>query len=285
MLDALQPGDEEKALSKAVHKYTQTWWTQDDERITEVQEIIKYSNERSLKLKTPTSFDWFSTDTKSLYKENVEQCRDAMEDFGWLKPENQFKYDFNQYGFRDEEFTEYPESWVAVGECFTFGTALPRHLTWPHILEEKYGTKVWNLGQCTTGFDSAFRAILAHIDQLKPQKVLLLEPVPITRELYQDMKPTLPGGWSSVHWMKAMSEDKVERYISRIKNFYAVKSLLEDKGIELLFISSEDRHDIGIKSWLDKSSGEFAASRDLMHPGSRFHELIADRWSEIIDGK
>lgn len=283
MFDSITDDKEKKELFKHVHKYMQSWWTQENEKIPEVKETIQFASQRALRERIPISSQFFSTDSKEQWEKNLEERRGDLEEYGWLKPENEIVYNFNSNGFRDEEFTDYDDCWIAIGECFTFGTGLHRELTWPHLLEQKMQTKIWNLGQCTTGFDFTFRVILGLVDVLKPSKILVLEPVPITREVYEDSGPVWPGSWSSEYWMKSMSENKVERYVSRIKNYYALENFLQTKGIDFCFVPSEERHQIAMDSWMEVNKGEYAAARDLMHPGWHFHQRIFERWLKELD--
>tara|TARA_R110002074_G_scaffold123683_2_gene259541 strand:- start:15935 stop:16810 length:876 start_codon:yes stop_codon:yes gene_type:complete len=280
--DVLREGDDIEHHRNTVHEYAQGWWVNKDDDIPGVKEAIRYSNKRALKFKEPYVTPWFSTDAEDVWLKNMEEKPEIMADYGWADPDNQIIYNFNSNGFRDEELTDYDDCWLAVGECFTFGSGLHDENIWVRRVEKHFGTKIWNLAHCTTGFDYTFRVILGLLDELKPSKVLVLEPVPITREVYVDGKPEWPGDWSDDHWMRNIAGDKVERYVSRVKNYFALKHFLESRGVELVFVSSDERHNMAMQSWEEKSSGFGAAARDLMHPGNHFHELLLQHWKKKL---
>mgnify|MGYP001181439535 FL=1 len=279
---------EQAELTKNVHKYQQDWWTQEEERLPEVKELIKYAGPKAFFKKHAYSTKFHSIDSKQQWNKNLEEKKEALEKYGWLKPENAITYEFNSKGFRDEEFTDYDDCWVAIGECFTFGTGLHRELTWVHKLEQKMQTKIWNLAQCSTGTDTVFRGLLANLEDLKPSKVLILEPPPIAREVFVDHPehPGMPewiGSWRQEDWMKSLAENKVERYITRMKNYHAMESFVRSSGAEFHFIQSEERHQIALDSWDEVNTGEFAIARDLMHPGWHFQQKMFERWFKELD--
>lgn len=266
-----------------VHEFEQHWWTYDTpEDELKIQEDLKYASPRALKKKRSETLRYYSTDTRAQYRTNMKDRPEQMEDFGWVKPENQFVYNFNHYGYRDEEFTDYDDCWIAAGECFTLGTGLPEELVWVSKLQEKLGTKIWNLGQCTTGFDTSVRVIMAWIDTLKPSKVLVVEPPPCAREIYENGIPSFLGFWNDYEWQRALADDKHELHMARRKNFWALQGICHQRGIELHIISTEERHQIAVDSWGEVNTGEYAVARDLMHPGWHFQEQMFQRWMKEL---
>lgn len=255
--------------------------TEDDQdTISRVEDKIKYHNPQAYSRKSPITLNWVSTDSEEEYQKNLEKRRDELEKYGWLG--QTINYDLNSYGFRDEEFYESPNSVVATGECFTFGTGLHETQIWPSMLELQLQTKVWNLGLPTAPMDVTFRALYSWLPIIKPKMVLLLENSQLGREVFTNENAEPIGFWSPESWKQELAADKVERYISRQKNLMAISELCHQHKIELRTISAVDRHQIGMDAWKQNEDEKFAASRDLMHPGLHFQQDLTTRWLEEI---
>lgn len=248
------------------------------ETISRVEEKIKYHNPRAFEEKSSTTLKWVSTDSEEEYQKNISKRKSELEKYGWVDQE--IDYNLNQYGFRDEEFYESPDSIVATGECFTFGTGLLQSQLWPTMLSEKLAVKVWNLGLPTAPLDVMFRALYAWLPVIKPRMVLLLENSQLGREIFTEENAEPIGFWSPEQWKQDLAADKVERYISRQKNLMAISELCQQHQVELKTISAVERHEIGMKAWKENENEKYAASRDLMHPGLHFQQELTNRWLE-----
>tara|TARA_B100000902_G_C27083393_1_gene800058 strand:- start:75 stop:902 length:828 start_codon:yes stop_codon:yes gene_type:complete len=252
-----------------------------EEVVNRVENKIKYHNTDAYERNSATQLWWCSTDSEEEYKKNLEERPDMLKQYGWL--DSNINYDLNQYGFREDEFKESPTSWVAAGECFTFGTGLTETMTWPTMLEYKTGKKVWNLGLPLAPLDVTFRVLYAWLPIIRPEKLLLLESSQLAREVWVDEKPEPIGFWltdENDSWKKSLASDKVERYISRQKNLMAINELCVQLDIELHTISALERHELGVKAWESGEGEPYAVCRDLMHPGFHFQKAITERWLE-----
>ena len=62
-----------------------------------------------------------------------------------------------------------------------------------------------------------------------------------------------------------------------------MESFVRSNGAEFHFIQSEERHQIALDSWDEVNTGDFAAGRDLMHPGWHFQQKMFERWFKELD--
>ena len=112
---------------------------------------------------------------------------------------------------------------LGIGECFTYGTGLPADMSWTILLEKDIQKKVWNLGLCTTGLDTAFRTLLTWLPVIKPKAVLMLENSTLQERLGTLMK-TMRNGILALDsgqiWNgnREICQSKTERYLNRRKN-------------------------------------------------------------------
>ena len=257
----------------------------EDKQVELVKERIPYAFGWNRKLNEPSRQKFSSTDSEEAWESNLQNQKDLLEKYGWL--EKDVYYDLNSHGYRDDEFTGSPDSIVAIGECFTYATGLPIEMSWPYLLQEELGTKVWNLALCTTGLDTSFRTLYNWLPVIKPKMVLLLENSQLGREVWYIDKDreewnTQIGFWSDLDWQKELVESKTERFISRQKNLLAIEQLCQINGIDLKIISARERNEIGLSNWEDNKEEKYALSRDLMHPGLPFHKAMVERWKKEL---
>ena len=93
-------------------------------------------------LRINTKIKWFGH-TNGM--DCVENCFDKKHFKSYKK---QISYQYNSYGFRDEEWpADLTDVVWCVGDSFTVGIGQPYEETWPKVLEKKIGKKCLNLGE------------------------------------------------------------------------------------------------------------------------------------------
>ena len=257
----------------------------EDTEIDKVRERIPYAFPWNRRLKEASRVEWSCTDSAEAFDSNLKNQKHLLEKYGWIDTE--IFYDLNSYGYRDDEFVESPNSYVAIGECFTYGTGLPAEMTWAKLLEQKLGAKVWNLGLCTTGLDTSFRTLYNWLPIIQPKAVLLLENSTLARETWyidenNEEWNTCIGFWSELEWQQEICQSKTERYLNRRKNLLAIKELCDMHKVGFKCVSARERNEIGYRDWEENKEIKYALARDLMHPGLYFHEAMVERWTEEI---
>lgn len=255
--------------------------TEDDqETLDRVEEKIKFATQSDFDRRTPITYNFWSTDSSDEFEKNKSKRPEELEKYGWLG--TPITYHLNEYGYREDSFHYSPESYIAIGECFTVGTGLPETMIWPSMLELEGLGKVWNLALPESGLDTTFRSLYSWLPVIQPKAVLLLENSQLAREVYTDEVSDKIGHWSPAGWKRDLVGDKVERFLSRQKNLMAISELCQENKTELKIISAAERHEIGMNAWQGNENEKFAASRDLMHPGLHFQQAITQRWLEEI---
>ena len=257
----------------------------ENSEIEKVEGRIPYAFPWNRRLKEPTRVEWSSTDSADAFDSNLKNHRDKLEKYGWLDTE--IYYDLNSYGYRCDEFYEDKDSYVGIGECFTYGTGLPADMSWTSLLEKNIQKKVWNLGLCTTGLDTSFRTLLTWLPVIKPKAVLMLENSTLARETWyidenNEEWNTCIGFWSDLEWQQEICQSKTERYLNRRKNLLAIKELCDMNQVEFKLVTAFERNEIGYKDWEENKDTKYALARDLMHPGLYFHEAMVERWKKEL---
>jgi hypothetical protein len=258
------------------------WGTSEDEPevVAAVHDRIKYSEIHD-DVPYPCVLNWISTDSEEQYEKNQRKSQDKLDLYGW--DDTSVTYDLNSHGFRDKEFDCPDEnSIITIGECFTFGTGLPREMTWPSLLEAEINTKIFNLSRPISGLDQAFRILYYWLPVLKSKTVLLFESSGLAREIFLGNESCSIGHWSLEDWRIDLVANRNERYISRQKNMLAIKAWCDMHDVTLHVVDTAARNRIG-NSTYDKYKHEpKCVGRDLMHPGKHFHEAVMQEFKQII---
>ena len=218
---------------------------------------------------------WYSTDSQENWEKN-QQRQEEIESSGWLDYE--ITYDFNSYGFRNKEFVPEEDAIIILGDSLSFGTGLPREMTWPDMIEKRTGRTVFNLSLPMLSLDSSFRILYTWLATLKSKTVLMLENSPIVREIYLENV----GSWSDEEWKTNLPVDPSERILSRAKNLIAIQAWCDMHGVELIVIDCKTRHDMGTKAYEDNVGTKYNIARDLMHPGINFHKVHTELFLEKL---
>lgn len=223
-------------------------------------------------------FSWEGTDSQELYQKNLNDPtqRHLLEQHDWI--DREIEYNYNSLGFRDQEFDDRPCG-IALGCSLTEGTGLPADKTWPFILGEKIGIKIWNLGVAGASMDTCFRMLDYFIPILKPKFVILLDPPPGRLEIYLDS-----GRWEVCFGTRLASSDvflknwfinNINQDIQYRKGRLAMAMLCREQDIP--FFNYPMPYPFRL---LEKN--EKSLARDLFHTGSKANEKFAEKIQQDI---
>lgn len=262
--------------------FMKVWGKYEDnlDTINQVHDRIKYQ-EVFDKIPYPCVLDWYSTDNPEAWEKNQRVAPELLKQYNWT--EDSIKYDLNTYGFRNREFVPNPNSIITIGECFTFGTGLPREMTWPDMLEKETKFEIFNLSRPLSGLDHSFRHLLYWLPVLKSKKVLMLENSGDVREIFEANQSQPIGNWSNEEWKRVLTANKNERYISRKKNLLAIQKWCEMHDVEFHVVECNRRNEIGKEQYEKHKEEPYAVARDLMHPGFHFQRAMKDVFKEILE--
>jgi len=206
--------------------------------------------------------------------------RAELEKYGWTR--DNVSYTFNQYGFRADQFTRgSSDSVVFLGCSLTVGIGVDLESTWAYKVASSLGLRRYNLGVGASSADTCFRLAHHWIPRLQPKYVIMLTPsdtrIEMVLEKYLvNFMPTMStyiekeyagileafyNGWLS---------HPANREMNRLKNVMGVRTICNSIGVPLLEIPVE-------KNWNGK---ERKFGRDLMHPGTEWHETVAKTFME-----
>lgn len=104
---------------------------------------------------------------------------DCLEDCFNKKHFNSYKkqisYQYNSYGFRDEEWpTDLSDVIWCVGDSFTVGIGQPYNETWPKVLERKIRKRCLNLGEDGCSNDTITQRVQEIYKLYKPQLIIIM---------------------------------------------------------------------------------------------------------------
>ena len=208
------------------------------------------------------------------------------------------EYHLNSNSLRDQEFPTEESINGAFGCSFTFGTGLHQEETWPSILSDKLGKKVWNFGLGGSGVLTQLRMFLYFVKKLDFDNIFWYTPANQVRwewqawdyehdtEFYRSWTPhdTIqpkelsialgnPSNHSFMYFMVMMTFEKVCR----------------DHNIDLYVISKQDplvstyyRTDL---THLPDDEVPILFARDIQHYGTFYHEAIAEIFLKKVKGK
>lgn len=253
---------------------------EDSEELKLIHDRIKYHEVRD-ETSYPCVHKWYSTDNEEAWEKNKRTSPELLEKYNWT--EDSIEYSLNSHGFRNREFVENPNSIITIGECFTFGTGLPREMTWPALLEKEVPYEIFNLGVPLAGLDFSFRTLFYWIPVLKSKKVFMLENSTEGREVFNNNESQIIGGWSEEQWKIDLAANKNERYISRKKNLLAIEKWCEMHDVEFIVLDFDTRNKTGHAEHEKHKEEPYCVARDLMHPGLHFHTAIKDIFKKTLE--
>jgi hypothetical protein len=226
-----------------------------------------YNHDSIYKKYANTSLDWCISDTLQLYKKNLEENYQLLEENNWINCH--FDYKFNSSGFRCEEFSD-NATIMFLGCSNTVGIGLPVDAIWCELVAKKLGMCCANLGQGGASSDTAFRLCQGWIDKIRPKIVIFLQPPGIRWELVDQEMIKFFGSWSITHhnrdlhpYMHRYMLDENNNYFNTAKNIYAIEYLCAQKQIKFLKLQH-------IGKQLD-------LARDLLHYGRLSHLVFSNQ--------
>lgn len=239
------------------------------------------------------SYDWFSTDSKTLFEHNLSHRYNLLKANDWIN--TTFTYDFNKYGFRSKEFTD-KDSIMFLGCSITQGIGLPDQFTFPEIVCRQLDLQSCNLGMHGTSADTAFRLATKYLKMIMPKvvvchlvfperlEILTLDGADFLLPSFDRLVPKFDDSNISFENFTKASEESLNAYknwisvpensmYNHMKNLLAIEKLCND--LDIKFVSISDRSEyIGYEK-------NFA--RDLIHPGKGLHNMLANLALEKIN--
>ncbi len=197
----------------------------------------------------------------------------------------------NNDGYRSDEFKG-DNGFLFLGCSFTFGFGLEEYESWPWIVGKHFNVKVWNASVFREGDDVCFINAIKWIPKLKPKVVCMMIPPPgrhkffdydkkIDKEFYGwtlPKEPKFPWLFNSKHL-----------YLSTLKNIMGIKLICDEFDIPFI-VKSCDTHSFQgtLKGYWENFKRRIYLSdddkaRDGSHPGSKWHQKMADDYIKEIE--
>ena len=232
------------------------------------------------------TLDFLPTDSEENFKKLCEtpEFLEYFSSHGWLEP-GAISYKMNNYGFRCAEFAHGEDCIVALGCSFTIGIGLPVESTWPELVGQAMGLKVYNLAWGGNAADTCFRMAEYWVPQLKPKAVFMLTPPDSRVELLlastdQPAEVFFPANEISHNhlafdnYIKHYYTNDENSRLNHKKNKLAVTALCDGLNTPCQIYDANDH-----MAW---SREEVGYARDRMHAGPKGHKrlagIILDDW-------
>jgi hypothetical protein len=217
--------------------------------------------------------------------------RKRLENNGWSR--DSITYTFNKDGFRSEEFTYEPsDSVLFLGCSLTVGIGMRLEDTWAYKVATTLGLRRYNLGVGGGGSDMCFRLAYHWIPRLRPKYVVMLTPSAERMEIVMDTEnllylPAVHDNKNSFYYNWLSHPANAE--MNRLKSVMGVQTICNGIGVPLVEMPVEkcyggrDSKESWIRDLFQPDRVKANIGRDLMHPGSSWHDGVADRVLVEID--
>jgi len=213
------------------------------------------------------------------------------------------EYYINKQGFRHDgscpDYYSEQGGAIYIGDSHTMAVGLPIEKSWTYLAHYKCGhtkdLRYLNMGMPGYGIDAYYRLLKRHIEDIKPNYVMMSYPWQTTRAEV----------WSSKHdrWHnetinkmgKARLEDETSRvveyfhtaaaYMRWYKNLDAIKWLCHENGAQLYAVEEETSNQriIDLTNDYRTQLHKDDWARDLVHAGVETHEHNSNILAEIME--
>ena len=238
------------------------------------------------KLKNAT-FNWFPSDTKEMYEKNIKNLKYK----NLIPVDEYFSYDFNNYGFRCENFTDYTQHKYRIlflGCSHTNGIGLPVEQTWAYKLLKKINEELkenipyWTIAIGATGLDQQIRALYQLNDMLRPNIIIALFPDVSRREIYNKFN-YIKDSTKEECYHKIFLDNKLIMYqlgknlcfLKLLTEKYNTKVIANCINFDKVYYEEYFKHFDFYRYKTDFYSTEVDKARDMMHCGKKTHTEFA----------
>ena len=211
-------------------------------------------------------------------------------------------YHINKQGFRHDgtcpDYHSEKGGIIYIGDSHTMGVGLPIEQSWTyiahHTCEETMNKRYINMGCPGYGIDSFYRLLKYHLDQIKPEMVVMSYPWQSTRtEVYdhtrdmwesvtinKESRSKLAGKNNSIRWFHTATS-----YARWYKALDAIKWLCYNNDCKLFAIEEDKPYDKSLMNITDKFCHQIDDedwARDLVHSGRKTHLHNGDVLAEAL---
>lgn len=220
---------------------------------------------------------WDTSDSQEQYNKNLKSNHQQLKNLGYI--DSIIEYRFNSHGFRTHDFTQTFDA-LAFGCSFTMGTGVENQSTWPEQLSATTGLCIANLGHAGSSNDTAFRVAEYYLPRLMPKFALWLQTDQHRFELIDEhlniavnfmANGTLPVDYQNDNFIKNWFLWDCNQTVNANKNTLAFKQLCRELDIIPIILPRASVKQVDL-------------ARDLMHPGKKSYQLIADEFGNQLVG-
>lgn len=236
---------------------------------------LKYLGEGKHSDKKNTTVYFLDTDLEKTYDEHLKnpRTRKLLRRQGFTR--DNVTYHINEHGFRSDPFDDQP-GFMFLGCSFTVAVGVDQTSMWSRLISDKYGMRMFNMGESGSSGDAAFRLANYWLPRLDVRGIFYLEPNCNRREFvgkdgrYWNIERIVPNGakgWED--WLHYASTTEVNKD-NALKNKMALKCLCDTKNIPLY-----------VMDWQHIGRGDVEPARDLSHPGVGWNIETAQKFESM----
>jgi hypothetical protein len=217
---------------------------------------------------------WSGTDTVERWNEHnkKKKTREQLINLGYT--DKCITYNYNEYGFRTENFHDKGNSIIFLGCSFTEGVGVRYKDTMANVVSKKLNLDGINLAVGGGANDTSFRIANYWIEKLKPS-IVVFQPTDFSRlETFCEghiPKVCVPShffyqkSWFANYFKNYLRYDENLK-LNYDKNRLAIEQICQNNRIKFI-----QTYDGDLRDWSKPDVG-----RDLAHPGVKSHQHMAD---------
>ena len=213
-----------------------------------------------------SSIRWYGSDTETKFNQHSKskRTRKLLEKNGWK--EDSISYDFNNDGFRDKEFEQ--NAICFFGCSIGFGVGVKEHDRFSNLIADTLGIRCNNLCIPGTGSDTTARIFPYWIEKLKPKIV-------VNHFMWNSRREYITGNHI---WLWLVNERRSRK---KFKHFLD-DEFIQKKTIENTEVIKQCCQIVNVPYIQYGNDFSDNSGRDLIHPGPKAHQIMADKILELI---
>lgn len=224
-------------------------------------------------------YDWFTSDTKKLFAENLKNRKHELSKNGWL--DKKISYEFDKFGFRKNLNKQDKKDLLFLGCSFTFGIGIDYQSSFTNLVCDQLKMNNVNWALPGGSNDSAFTLLNEYLEISTPTMVILVSPSAYRFELFSIKNNLywshsfgsncLRGEPSLFEHVDAPLHFFNERYLNqnKIKNQLAIENICQKNNIKFYMIDVEE-------------FPIFDYGRDLLHPGTKSNLSMSKKILNLV---
>jgi len=242
------------------------------------------------------TLEWSRSDSHKRWTQNMSnpETREQLIELGYDSIGG-VTYTYNEHGFRTEHLHDKGNSIVFLGCSYTEGVGVRYEDTMASIVSKRLNLDCINLGIGGRANDTSFRLANYWLPKLKP-RIVVFQPTEHSRmeictddreegKVFFSIGNHVLGNQVDFNMAHRLNDNvrlffkhyiipNENTFLNYNKNRFAIENICMHNNIKFIQI-----YDGGLREWTTLDYG-----RDLMHPGIKSHQQMAEHVLQLING-